>query len=272
MDPRSPDHPPRWPLLVLPASGLPGLGLLAAPTYAVTCAHLLDPAKRQSPPDGPIELAGLFDQSTDLYAGELAGWRPDLDLALIRVTGGFQEAEIPSLRYPERLGIARGGHRWKAWAIPDSAVGRLPAGVPSPAMVSRLRASVRSGAGRVADRIGPHRYQVLADDEPPFESGFSGSALRISDTVTDLVVGILTSRAGSEPTSRIAFLVTLEAIVDAFPVLRPWVGWHFRSDGRLRAAWRWEDRDLRRPTLGSYFTGRVAALRTLDRLLERDNP
>jgi S1-C subfamily serine protease len=160
------------------------------------------------------------------------------------------------------MGFAGGRQLWKAWGIPRSAVGRLDDRVGLETALGRVRRAVRSGSGFVADTVGPHRYQLRSDGEPLFESGFSGSAVRASSGV---VVGMLTSRDGrtQDATSSIGFLVSIEGIVEAFPQLREHVGWRFETDSRLRAAWRWEDDDLARPTLGSYFTGRDAALSEL---------
>lgn len=253
-------------MVVLPAAGGPGLGLLLAPDLVVTCAHLIDPGKAAPSPAPRVELAPLFAGDVDIRSGSVIGWRPEADLALIRVDEPFDATDLPVARYPERMGIARSGHRWRAWAIPSSAAGHIPDGAGAAAIVARLRGAVRSGTGHIIDQVGDHRYQVGADSELLLESGFSGAAVRDEDA--DCVVGLLTSRAGRQATSRIGFLVSMEGIVKAFPRLRPWVGWQFATDHSLRAAWRWEDRDLRRPTLGSYFTGRSAALRALAPLVQ----
>lgn len=259
------DDLPRWPMIVLPWGGTPGMGLLMAPDLIVTCAHLIDPLKPKLPPSARIGLTPLFANDVDLRTGSVVGWKPAVDLALIRVSEAFETVDLPATRYPERMGIARSGHRWRAWAIPLSAAGHIATGEQGMVLIGQLRGAVRSGAGHIVDRIGAHRYQVATDGEHLLESGFSGAAVRDEDA--DCVVGLLTSRSGNSATSRIGFLMAMEGIVEAFPVLRPWVGWQFATDSGLRAAWRWEDRGLGRPTLGSYFTGRNAALRALGPLI-----
>lgn len=166
---------------------------------------------------------------------------------------------LPSLRYPERLGFMSEKQNWKAWGIPESAVGKLEANISIEAALRRARRAIRSCTGIVADKIGAFRYQLHSDGDSLFESGFSGSAVRMT---TGEVIGILTSRDNRthSATSRIGFLVSMEGIVTSFPQLGEYIGWRFETDASLKSAWRWEDDDLARPALGSYFTGRQSAL------------
>lgn len=259
------DDDPSWPLIVCTDGRPVGLGSWVSCDRVLTCAHLLDSAKRPDRPQTDVRVAPLFVERRPVRA-EVIGWEPDLDLALLATDQALPAGQLPELRYAERLGFAHGIHRWKAWGIPVSAVGQLGRSVSGETALRRIRAAVRSGSGVVADKVGKHRYQLLTEDEPRFEGGFSGSAVR---TESGAVVGVLTSRTGAAATSRIGFLVSIDGAVAAFPELRRHIGWQFDTDSRLRAAWRWEDDDLARPTLGSYFTGRTSALGKLFSFVEK---
>ena len=261
------DGIPLWPFIVCAGGGPAGLGSWVAPTLVLTCGHLMAPQRDPERSEDALYIAPLFS-SQGAVRVELIGMEPSLDLALLATERSLPAAHLPDLRYPERLGLAQDRLLWKAWGIPQSAVGQLGDGEDLDAALTKVRRAVRSCHGSVADQVGAHRYQLSSDGELLFESGFSGSAVR---SASGAVVGVLTSRddRSHRPTSKIGFLVSIDGAAEAFPQLREYVGWRFQTDTRLRAAWRWEDGDLSRPTLGSYFTGRESALRELLSIIEK---
>ena len=255
------DDSPVWPVVICVDEMPVGLGSWLAPNLILTCDHLLNHGGASGKSKIDLRVAPLFvDQGT--VRAEVVGREPLLDLALLATEKSLPEARLPDVRFPERMGFAGDRQIWRAWGIPKSAVGRLNDRLSLETALGRVRRAVRSGGGIVSDTVGSHRYQLRSDGETLFESGFSGSAVRAASGV---LVGMLTSRDGrtQAPTSHIGFLVSIEGAVETFPQLREHVGWRFEIDSRLRAAWRWEDDDLARPTLGSYFTGRDAAFSEL---------
>lgn len=252
------DEDPLWPVIICIEDRPVGLGSWVTPSLILTCSHIISPSKDLDCPDVNVKIAPLFAEQLPIES-KLIGWNPELDLALLEASIILPATSLPDLRYPERLGFATGGKNWKAWGIPESAVGKLETNISIDASLRRVRRAVRSGNGIVTDKIGSFRYQLRSEGDPLFESGFSGSAVRMT---TGEVIGILTSRDNRKHsgTSQIGFLVSMEGIVGSFSQLIEYIGWRFETDGRLKAAWRWEDDDLARPTLGSYFTGRQSAL------------
>ncbi|WP_459644383.1 trypsin-like peptidase domain-containing protein [Kineococcus sp. NUM-3379] len=240
--------------------GLGGVGFHVTPDMCVTCAHVIDPGRPGQAPPAKVEVAPLFN-ATSLQEASVVGWAPALDAALLRVAYPIGPSEVPPLRYAERRSIADQNGRWRAWGLPGSAMQGLELLHQPSDIVRRARSSVRATSGSISDRVGHHRYQVVSDSDLPFEGGYSGGAVR--EDGSDAVIGMLTSRASRPAAPTVGFMVTLDGLVSAFPVLARSVGWMPHLDTELRAAWRWEDDDLRRPSLGSHFTGRTNALSAL---------
>ena len=218
--------------------------------WVLTCAHVVGPEPRTvmarfSFAGGEPVRATVVSQG-----GWLAGERGDL--ALLEL-----ERDPPPSARPAPLRPARAvmGHPCAAYGYPaghDDGVWSRP--TVTGENVGRLQLTAQVA----------HEHQIV--------KGFSGTSL--FDTEIDAVVGLVATRDRDRDVLG-GFAIPMQAVVAAFPQLRPWVGWRLGTDRFLHDHWwtrargAYQDEDSRP---GWYFTGRTALLRELTSWLEGAAP
>ncbi|MCI3932288.1 effector-associated domain 2-containing protein [Streptomyces sp. AN091965] len=195
--------------VLTPAGDLRGAGIMVAPCYVLTCAHVVAGALRRTSPDAPadpvrVDVGGHPGVAPGEATVVPGGWFPGPeegvgDLAVLTTTW----------RPPPDVGFARLG----------------PCGEPDRREVSVYGHPARAPDGlwsraSLAGRGGPHMDWVQLDGLDAasawIEPGFSGAG--VWDPATRRVVGMLTAALGDRRT-RAAWMLPMEAAARLCPAL-----------------------------------------------------